>query len=83
MYSAIPKMSPTAHNPHTQYSVRYRAASPGAGESVAHANIVVTKRAREAETRKSDLFSRLRRFQASQPVKIYLAECVPDLMLIC
>jgi hypothetical protein len=29
------------------------------------------------------LFSRLRRFQASQPVKISLAECVPDLMLLC
>ena len=75
MYSAIPKMSPTAHKPHTQYKARYRSAFPYAGWSVAHANTAVTKMARKTEARKRALFVRLRRPQASQPVKILVTSC--------
>src|SRR5215210_3553758 len=70
LYSAIPRMTPIAHSPHTQYRARYRAASPGAGLSVAHMKTTVTKRASDVDTRKSTLLGQLRRFQASQPVKM-------------
>src|SRR5918997_5283675 len=73
LYSAIPRRTSTAHRPHTQYRAKYRAASPGAWSSVAHRNTAVTKRARDADATKSALFARLRRPQASQPVKISLA----------
>src|SRR5215208_8137988 len=70
LYSAIPKMSPMAHSPHTQYRTRYLTAFPGAGWNVAHTNAAVTKRARKMEATNSALFARLRRLQASQPVKV-------------
>src|ERR671912_700864 len=70
LYSAIPRITPIAHRPHTQYRARYRTVSPGAGNSDAQANTVVTKSARKVDTRKSALFGRLRRLQASQPVKM-------------
>src|SRR5918993_6041890 len=73
LYSAIPRRTPTAHRPHTQYRAKYRAESPGAGSSVAHRNTAVTKRARDVDATNSALFARLRRSQASQPAKILVA----------
>src|ERR671920_1144541 len=73
LYSAIPRRTPTAHRPHTQYRAKYRAGSPGAGSSVAHRNTAVTKRAKDVDATNSALFARLRRFQASQPTKILVA----------
>src|SRR5918998_891623 len=72
LYSAIPRITPMAHRPHTQYRARYRATSPGAGNRDAQAKTAVTKSAREVDARKSALFGRLRRLQASQPVKMSL-----------
>src|ERR687889_613210 len=70
LYSAIPRITPIAHKPHTQYRARYRTASPGAGNSDAQAKTAVTKSARKVDARKSALFGRLRRLQASHPVKM-------------
>src|SRR5919199_4313934 len=77
LYSAIPRMTPTAHKPHTQYKAKYLAASPGAGSSVAHTNTAVTKRARDKEIVKSILLTRLRRLQASHPAKPFVMRLKP------
>ncbi len=51
--------------------MKYRVASPGAGESVAHVKTTVTKSAREMDNIKRTLFALLLRLQASQPVKVF------------
>ena len=67
LYSAMPSRIAIAHSPHTQYKRRYRAESPGAGLTVAHAKTAVTKSAREIESTNNTLFGLLLRPQASQP----------------